>query len=104
MVWAEKGIVQGLASWRQIVHNMSRPLASWELLLGIPKWVGEMMQDGRRREVKRFMKHVKVLSTERPARADETAWVELKNIFGPLKLRSEQATWLLALIDSWLQH
>lgn len=48
------------------------------------------------------MKHVKVLTTERPARADQVAWVELKNIFGPLKLRPEQARWLLAGIDTWL--
>ncbi|MBN2308369.1 MAG: hypothetical protein JXR94_05325 [Candidatus Hydrogenedentes bacterium] len=50
------------------------------------------------------MKHVKVLSTERPVHADQFAWVELKNIFGPLKLNADQARWLLAAIDNWLQN
>ena len=48
------------------------------------------------------MKHVNALSTEKPVRADQFAWVELKNIFGPLKLRPEQSQWLLALIDNIL--
>ncbi|MCP4641744.1 MAG: hypothetical protein GY851_14980 [bacterium] len=50
--------------------------------------------------MKRLMKHVKVLTAEQPARADQVAWVELKNIFGPLKLSADQARWLLALIDN----
>jgi len=49
------------------------------------------------------MKHVKVLSTEKPACASQVAWVELKNLFGPLKLRPAQSNWLVALIDNWLQ-
>ncbi|GMV93023.1 MAG: hypothetical protein AMXMBFR82_28010 [Candidatus Hydrogenedentota bacterium] len=51
----------------------------------------------------RHMKHVKVLSTEKPVCAEQVAWVEFKNIFGPLKLRPEQQNWLVALIDNWLQ-
>jgi hypothetical protein len=65
--------------------------------------VSNQQQDGRRREVNRHMKHVKVLSTEKPVRANQVAWVELKNIFGPLKLRPEQQNWLVALFDNWLQ-
>jgi hypothetical protein len=53
--------------------------------------------------VNRHMKHMKVLTNEKPAQADEVAWVELKNIWGPLKLRPEQARWLLSAIDNWLQ-
>ncbi|GMU94107.1 MAG: hypothetical protein AMXMBFR4_31650 [Candidatus Hydrogenedentota bacterium] len=49
------------------------------------------------------MKHVKVLSTNRPVAAEQVAWVELKNIFGPLKLRNQQAFWLVSLIDNWWQ-
>jgi hypothetical protein len=49
------------------------------------------------------MKHVKVLSTNKPVAAEQVAWVELKNIFGPLKLRNAQANWLVALFDNWLQ-
>ena len=51
----------------------------------------------------RHMKHVKVLSTEKPISAEQVAWVELKNIFGPLKLRPAQAGWLVALFDNWRQ-
>ncbi len=49
------------------------------------------------------MKHVKVLSTGKPVAAEQVAWVELKNIFGPLKLRDSQAFWLVSLFDNWLQ-
>ena len=49
------------------------------------------------------MKHVKALSTSKPVSAEQVAWVEWKNIFGPLKLRPAQAGWLLSLIDNWLQ-
>lgn len=49
------------------------------------------------------MKHVKVLSTEKPARAEETAWLEFKNIFRRLNLTVEQQAWLDAQVDNWLQ-
>ena len=36
----------------------------------------------RKMEIKRRMKHVKVLSKEVPVLAQQTAWIELKNIVG----------------------
>lgn len=47
------------------------------------------------------MKHTKMVS--KPARAEQVAWVEFKNIFGPLPLRQDQAGWLVSLIDNALQ-
>jgi len=49
------------------------------------------------------MKHVKVLSNEMPVQAQETAWVELKNIVGGLPLTSQRAGWLVAQVDQKLQ-
>jgi len=49
------------------------------------------------------MKHVKVMSSTKPAPADQVAWVELKNIIGPVKLRPAQANWLVSLIDNFFQ-
>lgn len=49
------------------------------------------------------MKHVKVLSTEKPAFAEETSWLEFKNIFRRLNLTGEQQDWLDAQVDNWLQ-
>lgn len=49
------------------------------------------------------MKHVKVLSTTKPACAEETSWLEFKNIFRRLDLTNEQGAWLGAQIDNWLQ-
>ena len=54
-----------------------------------------------RKEVNRHMKHTKTVS--RPAQAAQVAWVELKNIFGPLPLTTPRAGWLVSLIDHWLQ-
>lgn len=56
-----------------------------------------------RREVKRHMKHVKVLSSSKPAPATQVSWLELKNFIGPIKLRPAQTNWLLSLIDNFLQ-
>lgn len=50
------------------------------------------------------MKHVKALSNKKPALATETAWVEWKNIFGPLPLAGVRLNWLAAQIDMWLQR
>ncbi len=58
--------------------------------------------DGRSREVKRYMKHVKVLSTEKPVVAEEASWVELKNIIGGMALTSGQIDWVLEQIDDAL--
>ncbi len=49
------------------------------------------------------MKHVKALSNAKPAEASTVAWVELKNIIGPVKLRPVQLQWLINLVDSFLQ-
>ncbi len=49
------------------------------------------------------MKHVMVLSSEKPACAEQTAWVEFKNVFGGLPLTNTQATWLATQVDQWLQ-
>jgi len=49
------------------------------------------------------MKHMKVLSTEKPVQADETALVQAKNIFGTLALTPAQGTWILSEIDQALQ-
>ncbi|MBI4558357.1 MAG: hypothetical protein HY706_12315 [Candidatus Hydrogenedentes bacterium] len=54
------------------------------------------------------MKHLKVLSNQKPAQAAETAWVQLKDIIcvgnlcpGGLNLR--QGKWLATQVDQWLQ-
>lgn len=61
-------------------------------------------QVGRGREVKCLMKHVKVLSGERPACGAITAWVQLKDIIGIGRgLNRTQAIWLASQIDNWLQ-
>lgn len=49
------------------------------------------------------MKHVKALSSEKPASAEYTAWVEAKNVFGKLPLTGEQALWVNAEVDHLLQ-
>lgn len=53
--------------------------------------------------MKRLMKHVKVLSSEKPMQAQETSWVEWKQIWGPLKLSGAQTQWLAAVMDNALQ-
>lgn len=53
--------------------------------------------------MKRRMKHVKVLSNETPVQAQQTAWVELKNIVGGLPLTTPRANWLVAQVDQKLQ-
>ena len=52
------------------------------------------------------MKHVKAMS--KPATADQTAWLSLKNICCLIKggedcIEDAQAFWIVAVIDSWLQ-
>jgi hypothetical protein len=62
------------------------------------------------------MKHLTVLSTEQPAKAQETAWIQVKdliasnynkgqaNIFGvPGNMSTEQVNWLAAQWDNALQ-
>jgi hypothetical protein len=52
------------------------------------------------------MKHVKVLSSERPAKADETSYITLKEVITPggLGTLSDAAsTWLFAMWDTYLQ-
>jgi len=49
------------------------------------------------------MKHVKALSIAKPAEANGVAWIEIKNIFGPVKLQPVQLQWLINLVDSFLQ-
>jgi len=49
------------------------------------------------------MKHVKVLTIEKPAVAEETAWVSLKNILLPgAFLNTSQSNWVLAQLNNWL--
>ena len=60
------------------------------------------------------MKHVKVLTVEKPARAEEVAWIQLKDILGTNKfgnpninplgnMSQQQARWLITQFDNWLQ-
>lgn len=49
------------------------------------------------------MKHVMVLSNTKPACAEQTAWVEVKNIFGGLALTPQRSQWLGSQIDDYLQ-
>lgn len=52
------------------------------------------------------MKHMKVLSSEKPALADEVAPVQAKNVFGfgaGSALSAAQGTWVLSEIDQSLQ-
>jgi len=49
------------------------------------------------------MKHVKALSTEKPMKAAEVAWVQLKDIISKNPLGDAQAWWVLTQFDNWLQ-
>lgn len=49
------------------------------------------------------MKHVKVLSITKPASAEQTAWLEFKNVFRRLDLSGIQQLWLGSQIDDYLQ-
>jgi hypothetical protein len=59
------------------------------------------------------MKHLTVLSTERPAKAQETAWVQVKDLiasnykgggfFGGGNMSAEQLGWLATQWDNALQ-
>ena len=51
------------------------------------------------------MKHMKVLSNEKPAVAeDQVAFVQLKNVIGTLPLTGTQAVWVLSQIDQKFQN
>lgn len=60
---------------------------------------------GRRREVKRSMKHISVLTCESPAKAEQAAYVTKKDVISPWSGRLEpiQAGWLALGLDEWLQ-
>lgn len=49
------------------------------------------------------MKHMKVLSSQKPAVAEEVAPVQGKNVFGTLALTPAQGVWVLSEIDQSLQ-
>lgn len=60
------------------------------------------------------MKHLKVLSAEKPLKAEEVAWIQLKDLIGPNipkvgpvtptgNMSNEQVRWLTAQWDNWLQ-
>jgi len=49
------------------------------------------------------MKHVKALSTEKPMKAAEVAWVQLKDIISKNPLGDAQARWMIWQFDNWLQ-
>lgn len=53
------------------------------------------------------MKHVQMLSSEKPMKAEETAWVWWKNLFpaglGGQNLQNQQMVWLVSRVDQWLQ-
>jgi len=49
------------------------------------------------------MKHVKVLSSQKPASAEYTAWVELKNVLGLRPLSGEQPGWVATQWNDLLQ-
>jgi hypothetical protein len=53
------------------------------------------------------MKHVKVLSSSKPANAEQTAWVELKNLVsvftGLRPLSARQSEWVATQWDDFFQ-
>lgn len=50
------------------------------------------------------MKHLKVLSEKKPMKAEEVAWIQLKDLIGTAAgLQPEQIGWLTAQWDNWLQ-
>lgn len=68
--------------------------------------------------MKRLMKHVKTLSNTKPAKAEETAWVQLKDLIGGAytapaagqfigaggsNLQPAQTAWLATQWDNLLQ-
>lgn len=49
------------------------------------------------------MKHVKVLSTEKPMHAAETAWIRLKDLLPGNTLTGNQLAWFASQVDQALQ-
>ncbi len=49
------------------------------------------------------MKHIKVLSEVKPMKAEEVAWIQLKDLIAPANLSGDQIFWLTAQWDNWLQ-
>lgn len=50
------------------------------------------------------MRHIKAMTTEAPAKAEQAAYVTKKDIFWPTEnLTPAQAQWVLFAIDEWLQ-
>ena len=49
------------------------------------------------------MKHMKVLSSQKPVAADEVSPIQGKNVFGTLALTPAQGTWVISQIDQELQ-
>ena len=51
-----------------------------------------------------LMKHIKVLSEVKPMKAEEVAWIQLKDLIGSAAgMSNEQIQWLTAQWDNWLQ-
>jgi len=50
-----------------------------------------------------LMKHIKVLSEVKPMKAEEVAWIQLKDLIAPANLSGDQIFWLTAQWDNWLQ-
>jgi hypothetical protein len=49
------------------------------------------------------MKHVHMMTKPKPSKADEVAWVSLKNIFGFAPLTYTQGQWVSARVDQGLR-
>jgi hypothetical protein len=49
------------------------------------------------------MKHVKVLSNTKPVCAEQTSWLEFKNVFRKMDFTGTQQAWVGSQIDDYLQ-
>jgi hypothetical protein len=49
------------------------------------------------------MKHVATITVSKPVKAEEVAWIQLKDLIAPAKISPTQSTWLSMQWDNLLQ-
>lgn len=49
------------------------------------------------------MKHIHMMTTVKPVKAEEVAWVQLKDLIGKTAITPQQSEWLSLQLDNYLQ-
>jgi len=49
------------------------------------------------------MKHIHMMSALKPAKAEEVAWIQLKDLIGLTAITPQQSEWLSLQLDNYLQ-